>query len=116
MRRERMSPILAEPDDAAGKVARKSCWLTTGMADGRDDLSARLTRVASKLAAAASVPGEPVMFGAASHRFRIGPVLPERVVVAFEKRHGVKLPPDYRGFITTIGHGGPGRFGGAGPF
>ncbi|MGC5054392.1 SMI1/KNR4 family protein [Micromonospora sp. DT48] len=73
-------------------------------------------RVASKLAAAASVPREPVMFGADSHRFRLGPVLPEGEVVGFEKRHGVRLPPDYRGFITTIGHGGPGRFGGAGPF
>lgn len=56
------------------------------------------------------------MFGADSHCFRIGPPLPEDAVVAFEERHGVKLPPDYRGFITTVGHGGSGRFGGAGPF
>ncbi|MET8199455.1 SMI1/KNR4 family protein [Micromonospora taraxaci] len=86
------------------------------MADRRDDLPARLEQVASKLAAAASLPGEPVMFGADSHRFRIGPALSEDAVVVFEKRHGVTLPPDYRGFITTVGHGGPGRFGGAGPF
>ncbi|MFG1918425.1 SMI1/KNR4 family protein [Micromonospora sp. NPDC048898] len=86
------------------------------MVDSRDDLSARLVRVASKLAVAASSPGEPVMFGADSHRFRIGPVLTEDEVVAFETRHGVGLPPDYRGFITTVGHGGPGPFGGAGPF
>ncbi|MEH0936058.1 SMI1/KNR4 family protein [Micromonospora psammae] len=86
------------------------------MEDRPDNLSARLTRVAAKLEAAASMPGDPVMFGAAAHRFRIGPPLPEDAVVAFEERHGVRLPADYRGFITMVGHGGPGRFGGAGPF
>lgn len=56
------------------------------------------------------------MFGAHSHRFRLGPPLAEEAVVAFERRHGIRLPADYRGFVTTVGHGGPGRFGGAGPF
>ncbi|MGC4892836.1 hypothetical protein [Micromonospora sp. DT31] len=90
--------------------------MTVGLEDRPDDLSARLTRVAAKLATAASMPGDPVMFGATTHRFRIGPPLPQDAVVAFEERHGVGLPADYRGFITTVGHGGPGRFGGAGPF
>ncbi|MBO4209578.1 SMI1/KNR4 family protein [Micromonospora echinofusca] len=86
------------------------------MLDERGELSARLARVASKVAAAASLPGGPVMFGADVHRFRIGPALSEDAVAVFEKHHGVRLPPDYRGFITTVGHGGLGRFGGAGPF
>ncbi|MEV6377096.1 SMI1/KNR4 family protein [Micromonospora musae] len=86
------------------------------MGDGRDDLATRLARVASKLTVAASLPGEAVMVGADSHRFRVGPALSEDAVLLFEERHRVELPPDYRGFITRVGHGGPGRFGGAGPF
>ncbi|MFC3504861.1 SMI1/KNR4 family protein [Micromonospora krabiensis] len=85
------------------------------MADRRDDLSTRLAQVAAKLRTAAS-RSSPVMFGAEAHLFRIGPALSEDAVVGFEERHGVRLPPDYRGFITSVGHGGPGRFGGAGPF
>jgi hypothetical protein len=79
-------------------------------------LPARLDRVATKLAAAARRPGEPVMFGAAAHRFVLGPPLTDGEVTAFEREHGIKLPEDYRAFITTIGNGGPGRWGGAGPY
>lgn len=81
-----------------------------------NDLTVRLARVAAKLAAAASMPGEPVMFGASTHRFRLGPPLSENAVAAFEREHSVSLPADYRAFISRIGHGGPGRFGGAGPY
>ncbi|WDZ82227.1 hypothetical protein [Micromonospora cathayae] len=81
-----------------------------------DDLAGRLARVAANLRAAAAMPGEPLMFGAQEHRFRLGPPLAEETVVAFERRHRVRLPADYRGFVTTVGHGGPGRFGGAGPY
>ncbi|MCU7726093.1 SMI1/KNR4 family protein [Actinoplanes sp. KI2] len=79
-------------------------------------LSARLDRVAVKLAVAARRPGEPVMFGASAHRFELGPPLTDDEVTAFEREHGVSLPEDYRAFITTIGNGGPGRWGGAGPY
>ncbi|WBB75998.1 SMI1/KNR4 family protein [Micromonospora sp. WMMD1128] len=79
-------------------------------------LSARLDRVAEKLAVAARRPGKSVMFGASAHRFELGPPLPQTEVAAFEREHGVSLPEDYRAFITVIGHGGPGRWGGAGPY
>jgi hypothetical protein len=80
------------------------------------DLLVRLDRVATKLAAAAHRPGKPVMFGASVHRFQLGPPLAEGKVTAFEREHGVSLLDDYRAFITTIGHDGPGRWGGAGPY
>ncbi|MFF5081214.1 SMI1/KNR4 family protein [Actinoplanes sp. NPDC000266] len=66
----------------------------------------------AKLDAAAATPGEH--FGAGAHGFRLGPPLPESDVTAFEHDHGVRLPDDYRAFITTVGNGGPGRWGGAG--
>src|SRR5205814_6473759 len=80
------------------------------------DLSVRLDRVATKLAAAAHRQGEPAMFGASAHRFQLGPPLAGTAVAAFEQEHGVSLPDDYRAFTTTVGHGGPGRWGGAGPY
>ena len=79
------------------------------------ELAERIGRVTRKLARAAAMPGEPVMFGVGSHRFQLGPPLSEDEVVAFERRHGVTLPADYRRFLTEIGHGGPGPYGGAGP-
>lgn len=80
------------------------------------NLLARLDRVATKLAAAARRQGKPVMFGASAHQFKLGPPLTHTEVTEFELEHGVSLPEEYRAFITTIGHGGPGRWGGAGPY
>ena len=34
------------------------------------------------------------------------PAMTEKSVSAFEKRHGIQLPEDYRRFITTIAAGG----------
>ncbi|MCW2139764.1 SMI1/KNR4 family protein [Actinoplanes cyaneus] len=77
-----------------------------------ETLEQRLERVREKL----SRLDRPKIFGASSHGCVLGPPLAEAQVATFEREHGITLPGAYRGFLTTIGHGGPGQFGGAGPF
>lgn len=48
------------------------------------------------------------VFGATSHCYRMNPTLSEEEVVAFEARHGVQLPDDYRQFLMRVGNGGAG--------
>ncbi len=78
------------------------------------DLDEQIARIGAKLlhARTANVGG----FGTGSHQFLLAPPLDESEVRAFEARHGVTLPDGYRAFITRLGHGGPGEFGGAGPY
>lgn len=49
-------------------------------------------------------------FGANAHGYLLEPVLEERTVAAFESRHGIALPADYREFVTRVGNGGAGPF------
>ncbi|TWU07784.1 SMI1/KNR4 family protein [Stieleria varia] len=50
------------------------------------------------------------VFGAEAHGFKLNPVVRKSVVVKFEARHGIKLPEDYRRFITELGNGGAGPY------
>jgi len=47
-------------------------------------------------------------FGANGHHFLMNSVLAEPVVGAFEQANDIRLPADYRHFLTTIGNGGAG--------
>ena len=76
----------------------------------------RLSRIAGKLAAIGGLRQRPAIFGAQEHHFQLGPPLAEHDVEGFERRHGIILPADYRAFLTRVGNGGPGRYGGAGPY
>lgn len=56
------------------------------------------------------------VFGASVHDYQLNPPLDVEVVEAFEAEHGIRLPDDYRLFITEIGNGGAGPFYGLFPF
>jgi hypothetical protein len=55
------------------------------------------------------------VFGADRHRFLVNEPLPESHVLTFETTHKIKLPVDYRSFLTTIGNGGAGPYYGIFP-
>jgi hypothetical protein len=69
-------------------------------------INARLEQIAAKLRAAARAKFQP--FGLEFHGLRRGRRLTERQVAAFERRHAVALPPDYRAFVTGVANGGAG--------
>ena len=56
------------------------------------------------------------VFGSRIHGYRLNPPLPVPVIEAFEERHGVSLPEDYRRFLTEVGDGGAGPSYGVLPF
>lgn len=71
-----------------------------------DDIVARIR---SKLAAACTEPvPRPRGFVRAPGGQRLGTPLSEERVVAYETRHGVRLPHSYRTFLREIGNGGIG--------
>jgi hypothetical protein len=74
------------------------------------ELVRRLARVAAKLAAARA--DGPRTNAEQKHRFSLLPPLGEQEVAAYEERNGVRLPEDYRLFITRLGNGGAGPYHG----
>jgi len=53
---------------------------------------------------------KPDIFGASHHGFALNPPLPEKDVVAFERKYRIELPADYRRFLTEVGNGGAGPY------
>ncbi|MCW1922826.1 hypothetical protein OKA05_09715 [Luteolibacter arcticus] len=45
------------------------------------------------------------VFGAKSHRYEIGPPLPESELSSYESRYGITLPEDYRLYLSMVGDG-----------
>jgi hypothetical protein len=58
---------------------------------------------------------QPTVFGGDDHRFRLNAPLSEDRIEAFELDHAIKIPTEFREFLTGIGNGGAGPFGGIFP-
>ena len=69
-------------------------------------LDDRLELIATKLRTATRGKFQP--FGVESHGFRRRRRLTERQAAAFERRHAVTLPPEYRAFVIGVTNGGAG--------
>ncbi len=74
----------------------------------------QLQRIRQKLDRARSTGAS--CFGSSSHQFVLGPCLSDTKIQDFEGERGVRLPECFRSFLEFVGHAGPGRFGGAGPY
>ncbi|MFB9605648.1 SMI1/KNR4 family protein [Streptomyces roseofulvus] len=53
----------------------------------------------------ADADSELTRFGAGTHRYVLAPPLPEADIRAFETRHHIRLPADYRSFVAEVGDG-----------
>ena len=54
-------------------------------------------------------------YGSTSHHFRLKPPLSESDLQAFETKHQIRLPEDYRTFLSHAGNGGAGPYNGLFP-
>jgi hypothetical protein len=57
----------------------------------------------------------PEIFGANGHHFTLNAPLVEAEVLAFERQHAIRLPPEYRRFLIELGNGGAGPYYGVFP-
>jgi len=51
-----------------------------------------------------------VIFGANGHEYKLRPSLDETKIAEFERRYSVRLPDDFRNFLTHVGNGGAGPY------
>lgn len=75
-----------------------------------------IERIREKLALVTIVDHECKEFGADSHKYQLNPPLSIEKAKLLQEKAGCKFPQDYIDFITQIGNGGTGSYGGAGPY
>ncbi|MEZ2684923.1 SMI1/KNR4 family protein [Proteus vulgaris] len=75
-----------------------------------------IERIREKLVLVAIVDHEHKEFGANNHNYQLNPPLSIEKAGQLQEKTGCKFPQDYIDFITRIGHGGIGSYGGAGPY
>ena len=82
--------------------------------------SDQIARVRAKLEAVRRADPDFKVFGAAKHKYRLGPPLSETELTALEAKYGVRLPAGFRAFVAGVGNGHPAPkdpyLGGAGPY
>lgn len=76
----------------------------------------RLAQIKSKVDQVRQRDPEREVFGSDSHEYEWDDPVNMEEVFRFEEHHNITLPAEYKAFITTLGNGGPGSYGGAGPF
>ena len=75
-----------------------------------------LATVSDRVGRLHRAPGAADLFGFFGHRFELRPPLPETQLQELEQRWRVRLPGDYRYFISQVGDGGAGPGYGLFPF
>ena len=81
-----------------------------------EPFAVQIERIRRKRLLAAQSPGADEVFGASSHRYRLNEPLTHAELDTLEQEWGVTLPEDFAAFVTAVGNGGPGSYGGAGPY
>lgn len=69
----------------------------------------------AKLRALDGADSDREAFGSSAHGYQVSPRATPEEVRAFETKHGISLPDDYRTFIMSVGNGGAGPFYGLFP-
>jgi len=64
-------------------------------------------RISKKLKQAEKIDPNYAAFGAESHRYEVGPMLPLSTIEAFEAEQNITLPKGYSAFFQYVGHGSP---------
>lgn len=76
-----------------------------------NEIDSRIARVKQKLAQVQTTgQTHSDEFGVQKHQFRMNSTLSEDTLLAFEARHRIRLPEDYRTFLHTVGNGGAGPY------
>lgn len=70
------------------------------------DYSIQIERIKQKLKEAAKVDQNLKVFGASSHKYKIGNTAEVKDVEIFEKKYNIKLPDAYKAFLLDIADGG----------
>ncbi len=85
-------------NDDLTRLREKLTWLRTLDRSGR-----------------ASSPSSLASFGASQHRHELAPPISPEALADFEATLGLRLPEDYRAFLSCLGNGGAGPFYGLAP-
>jgi hypothetical protein len=71
-------------------------------------MNERLQSIRPRLEELARLDAEFMLGDAFQHEYRLEPFLTEEEVIAFETKHGIVLPTDYRRFLLEVGSCGAG--------